>query len=70
MGRIRTQAVLRLMARRSIMFKYDLAQQAGVSYPLLRQCMEEGGPADAATVECLCRFFDCSEEDIVEGDPR
>lgn len=61
---LKATALQRLMSGRSILFKYDLAQQAGVSYPLLRQAVEEGGEVDEGTVERLCSFFACPREEL------
>ena len=64
MPRLKATALLRLMNGRSILFKYDLAQQAGVSYPLLRQAVEEDGEVDEQTLQRLCAFFGCPRGDL------
>jgi hypothetical protein len=61
---LKAAAVLRQMMQRNILFKYDLAQQAGISYPLLRQAMEAGEAVDGSCVERLASFFDCGSQDI------
>ena len=64
---LKVPALQRFMGGRSILFKYDLAQQAGVSYPLLRQAVEEGDEVDEVTVERLCDFFACVRDELVRG---
>lgn len=71
MPRLRTAAVLALMAKRNIATKFELSQVCGIAYGRLRELLEGAETAvGERELEQLCRCLRCAPEAISGGGGR
>lgn len=66
MPQLDPQAVRRMMTRRNLLFKHQIANSLGISYEHLAAALVEGEEVDEVLITRLCDILSCDRTAIVQ----